>query len=1075
LRVAREIGLRGCESISVPASTSVVAAWRQVCAAAGITENELARELARYLRMEVATDEALSAEVSHSIPESLLERYGVRVVGNDSQQITVATANPLDADAEQALRFAARRRIEFVIATPRALNLEAASPAEPELEELLSQARIAPDAVHIEEPDEEIQPVDLDDASSEPVIRLANLILREAVRQDASDVHLSPDQGRGVVRFRVDGMLRPFMHIPLNALNRVISRYKVVCRLNIADRVRPQDGSVRIRVDGRSYEVRLSTVPTQDAEKAVIRLAGGILEQTIDRLGIQPPELAKLKHLLSYRDGIIVVTGPTGSGKTTTLYAALNELNTGTVNIVTVEDPIERTLPGITQIQVQPRRGVTFASALRAILRQDPDIILLGEIRDLETAEIAVQAATTGHLVLTTLHTTTAVGVITRLRDLGLDSKSLSASLRGIIAQRLARRKCAACHGAACEQCGGTGYRGRLPLLEVLEATSEFNELVGRGALHHELQRAAERTGMRSLATIAAELVAKGLTTQEETSRVLGEVAVAGQPAVPLPDTNGSGVAPQLEALERSADGAFLTDSQGVVQWANRTWTELTGYDPAEILGRTHRMWGCGAQDPAIDAGVRDAIERGQPWRGELECRRKDGSKIYVELTVTPFRNAEGDLTYVLFVQRDVSERRRRKENVERLVASDPLTGLPNERGLVERLQQAIAAAAAGNAEASLVIMHVDGAASLAESLRPSDAAALAREVARKVATTLRPTDFLARLGDFEFAALLPGTPPSGASKAVERLGAAIGTMEWGGQQTDFGLRTGIAVVDGTESARAVLEMAEATLYAAPAGAVESNEAVEPRGNGLTEAAAEWRDRIIAALEEDHFFLHFQPVVRLDTRTLSHFDVLLRLHDDNGDVIPARAFITHAENVGLMQRVDRWVVENVLRLLQASPDLRMAVNLGRSTLLDADFMELMRRRAQRTAAVVARLILEVDGPKSADDLPGMAAAMHELRALGCRFVLDHFGVSNESLASVGALPVDYVKLDSPLVNAMDADGTRTQLVRSLTTLARALGKDVIGGYAERAEVIEQLHAMGVAMAQGHFLGHPGPE
>jgi len=368
------------------------------------------------------------------------------------------------------------------------------------------------------------------------------------------------------VRFRVDGVMRIYMHMPMAALNRVVSRIKVLSKLDIADRVRPQDGRTRIQVEERVVDLRVSTVPIRDSEKVVIRVLRTDQGGTLEDAAIPAPELEKLRRLLSVRDGIVLVTGPTGSGKTTTLYGALRELATGDVNIMTVEDPVEYELRKISQIQVDPKRGVTFASALRAILRQDPDVIFVGEIRDLETAEIAVQAAMTGHLVLATLHTNDAVSVVARLVDLGLDRAALVSTLRGALAQRLVRRVCADCaepvtgeltaeesrmaaalgvtpmvRATGCRSCGNTGYLGRLPVVEVAVFGPALLEQIGGGAVGPALQRAAVAGGMRPLREVAIERAALGETTLSEIERVIGDTpgveahaADAGGPMRPL-------------------------------------------------------------------------------------------------------------------------------------------------------------------------------------------------------------------------------------------------------------------------------------------------------------------------------------------------------------------------------------------------------------------------------------------------------------------------------------------------------------------------------------------------------------
>jgi type IV pilus assembly protein PilB len=1290
VRAARKLQLPGCETLSIPPSVPVINVWRQVCATAGMAEDDLAAALGRHLRLDVVDAAVVEAAGDFGVPHSLMERYGVRAIATDGRTLTIATADPLDANAEQAISFACNRSINFVIATPRALRLEAPAPPEPELETLLrDMTQDAADAVRIED-EPEPQEIEVEEATAEPIVRLANQILREAVRQGASDIHLEPDGDRGIVRLRVDGMLRPFMQVPLRALQRVISRYKVVARLDIADRVRPQDGRVRVRVDGRSYELRLSTVPTQDAEKAVIRVAGSVHEQTLEQLEMPQHELSRLRHLLGFRDGIIVVTGPTGSGKTTTLYGALSELNTGEVNIMTVEDPIERALPGVTQMQVQARRGVTFASALRAILRQDPDVILLGEIRDLESAEIAVQAATTGHLVLTTLHTTSAVGVVARLRDLGLDPSSLAGSLRGVVAQRLARRTCDRCRGAGCEQCGSTGFRGRVPLMEVLCATPRFSELVGRGALFHELQRVAEQDGMRPMSEVATEAVANGLTTQDEIGRVIGDIeheaktqaafaqssgVLADAPPVQLLAEGGVGdavllpsgpvaekgglparlvptdgpattastrgdamkallhgldrciadnqstgevlhfaceqlasafgwglvwmatledgvleirgragpcspyvrdllpewedlessqgtvatavrtgapqggriddepgleswrvharehglpifiVIPmvregetvgviglharswmgldrqagnellnlgdriasvlerlrqleaadlQLSALELAADAVFTTDPQGVIQWVNRSFIELSGFTAAEAIGRTPQILRSDRQDSTIFTDLWNTIRAGRAWRGELYNRRKDGTLYAVEQTITPVVDARGVVSRFLAVQRDITERKRREESVRQLVTSDVVTGLPNGRALEAELGGTIAAVAAGRPEATLLLVQIHGRADAGAPPRPADEG-LVRDIAKVLSDTLRPGDYLARLGEHEFAALLPETPQQGAVIAADRLRAAVTRIEQAGEATPISIRIGIAAIDGTQSARATLALADNALYRGR----ESHESVSVSQPDAQEPAsresAEWAERIRNALRDSQFFLHFQPVIRLGTRSLSHYDALLRLHDDDGNVVPARIFIDHAEKLGLMPQVDRWVVEDVLRLLQTSPDLRVSLNLSAETVVSEAFRQFLQRQNRRMTAFGDRIIFEVAEVAALQDLPRVVDHMNRLRELGCRFALDNFSLTSVSMASLGTLPVDYVKLDGSLITGVDLDRGRQDLVRAFTTVARALGKEVIAGCAERAAIVELLPSLGIDLAQGHYLGLPSPE
>ncbi len=365
-----------------------------------------------------------------------------------------------------------------------------------------------------------------------PVIRMINALFTQAVRDGASDIHLEAFENHSVVRYRVDGTLRDIAN-PRRALhNALVSRIKIMASLDIAEKRLPQDGRIALRVGGRAIDVRVSTLPTGHGERAVLRLLdkeAGFME--LGRLGMAPDVMAGLDSLIHRPHGIVLVTGPTGSGKSTTLYAALGRLDTSTTNILTVEDPIEYDLPGIGQTQVNPRIDLDFATALRAILRQDPDIIMIGEIRDLETAQIAVQASLTGHLVLATLHTNDATSAITRLADMGVEPFLLASTLRGVLAQRLVRKLCPACRivhsdGTArwnpqgCTHCRQTGYRGRTGIHELFIIDDEIRELIHDGATEHALRAAAERKGMRSLHEDGHRWVAQGVTTTEELARV---------------------------------------------------------------------------------------------------------------------------------------------------------------------------------------------------------------------------------------------------------------------------------------------------------------------------------------------------------------------------------------------------------------------------------------------------------------------------------------------------------------------------------------------------------------------------
>ena len=369
-----------------------------------------------------------------------------------------------------------------------------------------------------------------------PVIRMINALFTQAVRDGASDIHLEAFETHSVVRYRVDGTLRDIVN-PRRALhNALVSRIKIMASLDIAEKRLPQDGRIALRVGGRPIDVRVSTLPTGHGERAVLRLLDketGFLELT--RLGMAPDVLAGLDALIHRPHGIVLVTGPTGSGKSTTLYAALGRLDSGATNILTVEDPIEYDLPGIGQTQVNPRIDLDFATALRAILRQDPDIIMIGEIRDLETAQIAVQASLTGHLVLATLHTNDAVSAITRLTDMGVEPFLLASTLQGVLAQRLIRKLCQACkvlhedgsatlNPAGCPECRHSGYRGRTGVHELFAIDDEARSLIHGGADELALRTAATRNGMRSLRQDGRRWVAQGVSTEEARARVTRDI-----------------------------------------------------------------------------------------------------------------------------------------------------------------------------------------------------------------------------------------------------------------------------------------------------------------------------------------------------------------------------------------------------------------------------------------------------------------------------------------------------------------------------------------------------------------------
>ncbi len=370
-------------------------------------------------------------------------------------------------------------------------------------------------------------------ARQTPVIRLVNMILFEAIRRRASDVHIHPEENRLVIRYRVDGMLVDAFSPPSSLASAISSRIKVMTELDIANRHSPQDGYTSVRVGSKKIDIRLSVIPTVYGERLVMRLLDQSQTQlSLDQIGMAESMQADLMDIVDRPNGMLLVTGPTGSGKTTTLYAALQKIDRATRNVMTIEDPVEYHLDGISQMQVNPKRDVTFATGLRALLRQDPDVILVGEIRDQETAQLAIQASLTGHFVLATLHTNDAPGAIPRLIDIGLEPFLITSSLLGVLAQRLVRRVCPTCEGSGvettatgerrrCDTCLGTGYRGRIAVYELMKMTDQLRRLTAENADGVTLYEAAVDGGFQPMREDAMAKVARGMTDQAEVYRVL--------------------------------------------------------------------------------------------------------------------------------------------------------------------------------------------------------------------------------------------------------------------------------------------------------------------------------------------------------------------------------------------------------------------------------------------------------------------------------------------------------------------------------------------------------------------------
>ena len=470
--------------------------------------------------------------MSNLLPYAFARDFGVLARNSEQAEHTVevwvsgATAPAAIAEVSRrfgriALRSMERAELEAAIATAYAGAGGDASQVADEFDADLDLTKLLQDVPAIEDL--------LESSDDAPVIRMINALLTQALREGASDIHIEPFEQTSVVRFRIDGSLRDVVR-PRKAIHAsLISRIKIMAALDIAEKRLPQDGRITLRVGGKGVDVRVSTLPTGHGERAVLRLLDKeAVRLDLSHLGMSGALLPQFDNLINQPHGIVLVTGPTGSGKTTTLYAALSRLNASTTNILTVEDPIEYDLIGVGQTQVNARIDMSFSKALRAILRQDPDVIMIGEIRDLETAQIAVQASLTGHLVLATLHTNDAAAAVTRLLDMGIEPFLLSSSLLGVMAQRLVRKLCVHCKtndGQAwkpvgCDKCGMTGYHGRVGIYELLETTDQIRAQIHNRASEADIRSAAQKTGMLTMREDGERYLRDGTTTLAELLRV---------------------------------------------------------------------------------------------------------------------------------------------------------------------------------------------------------------------------------------------------------------------------------------------------------------------------------------------------------------------------------------------------------------------------------------------------------------------------------------------------------------------------------------------------------------------------
>jgi type IV pilus assembly protein PilB len=592
-------------------------------ASLGLTdESVVAQTLAAALHLEAMAGDPpeVDIEVAALLPAEFCRKRGVVPLTLDGKLLRLAVTDPMDDAVLQDVRFKTGRKTAAVVVTETQFQRLCAA-VYPEAEkaartfDMLDTAMPTGELESAIAEDDVIDPAALaKDIKLPPIVRLVNLILSDAAGAGASDVHVEPQQNALQVRQRVDGLLRDVLTIPRNLQDQTISRLKIISGMDISERRKPQDGRSRLRWEGRTIDLRVSTLPTQFGEKIVIRLLNSDRAvMPINEIGFLPENLRLMRSFISRPQGMILVTGPTGSGKTSTLYTSLNSITSSSNNIVTLEDPIEVQLAGVNQMQINAKAGVTFASGLRSILRQDPNVILVGEIRDQETAEIALQAAMTGHLLLSTLHTNDAPSTVTRLFDLGIPPFLVASSLVGIVAQRLVRRPCPSCAvpqhpsaeaidkaggmarlpadakwmaGKGCEHCGGLGVKGRMAIHEVLEVNEEVRELISLRASEQAIRRAARRAGMRTLFEDGVAKAAQGLTTLGDVLRVVSRdenSEESGPPRLSHATPEAAPAAPVADTLPEPKDvgqkRVLVVEDSPTIASVVKYFLELEGFE----------------------------------------------------------------------------------------------------------------------------------------------------------------------------------------------------------------------------------------------------------------------------------------------------------------------------------------------------------------------------------------------------------------------------------------------------------------------------------------------------------------
>ncbi len=535
----------------------------------------------------------------------------------------------------------------------------------------------------------------------------------------------------------------------------------------------------------------------------------------------------------------------------------------------------------------------------------------------------------------------------------------------------------------------------------------------------------------------------------------------------------------QTVALESAANAVIITDRNGRIHWVNPAFTRLTGYTPQEAIGDTPRMLKSGQHSESFYQELWETILAGRTWRSEVYNRRKDGSLYIDEQTITPVRDATGDITHFITIKQDVTDRKRQEERIRHLVMYDPLTGLPNRHSLQQGLERVVSRCSRSVQTGALLLLDLDEFKVVNDTLGHPAGDQLLTVLAPLMGRCLRPGDLLARLGGDEFAVLLAEADLSTAKDLAECLRREVDEFRFhtGGQILSLSVSIGVTQIDGSLDVKTVLSLADAALYTAKE--TGKNRVVVHRPDDLTTArqaqASHWITYIKDALREGRFILHFQPVVRIGSGKAEHFEALVRLRGEAGEIIPPGVFIPLAERFGLVSQIDRWVITSVLELLQARPELKIFVNLSGRSLGDESLLEFVETRIRASGITPGHLALEITETAAVTDLAQVQHWMSRLRDLGCRFALDDFGTGFSSFSYLQAIPADYVKIDGSFVRNLDTDPTSRAIVQAINTVAHTLGKEVIAEWVESASVAGILHELGVEFGQGYFWGLPGVE